>query len=141
MRSWRYGMVDDAVPDAVIVQTIYDAFARRDLDAALEHVAADAEFAIPVTARVMGRSTPYIGHEGVRQYFADADAVWDDFEIRADDIRATPGAVVVFGHVRGRIGAERIRRDIVWTWRLEDGLAVSLRVNDLSGPLDISPAP
>jgi hypothetical protein len=33
-----------------------------------------------------------------------------------------------------------MRRSIVWTWRLRDGLAISVRVSDL-GPLETPDAP
>jgi ketosteroid isomerase-like protein len=49
----------------------------------------------------------------------------------ADDVRAIAGSVVVFGHVTGRAGGERVVRRVVWTWLLRDGKAISVRADDL----------
>jgi ketosteroid isomerase-like protein len=86
------------------------------------------------TAAAAGRSSPYRGHAGVRDYFADVSAVWDDLVVHAEDFRAVPGSVIVLGHVTAVRGGERMQRSVVWTWRLRNGLAVSVRVSDL-GPL------
>jgi ketosteroid isomerase-like protein len=129
--SWQYGNPGGHMGEIEIVRAIYDAFARRDLDAALQHVDEDAEVIMPGTAAAAGRSEPYRGHDGVRAYFADAQRVWSELEIHADDIRATGSSVVVFGHVVGRAGDDVVRRRVIWTWKLRDGKAVSLRVNDV----------
>jgi ketosteroid isomerase-like protein len=126
-----YGNPSGHTGDIDVVRAIYDAFARRDLEAALELVAGDVEVIIPGTAAAAGRKSPYRGHEGIRQYFADAAAVWDDLRVEAEDVRATGGSVVVFGQVTGRAGDRILQRRVVWTWRVRDGKAVSLRVNDV----------
>ena len=76
---------------------------------------------------------PYVGHDGLRRYFADVEAVWQKLEIRAEDFRVIPGSVVVMGHVEGRGYEGPFRRAAMWTWRLENGRARFLRVTDL-GP-------
>jgi hypothetical protein len=35
------------------------------------------------------------------------------------------------GHVEGHSGDTRIRRRVMWTWRLRDARAVMVRVSDL----------
>lgn len=113
------------------MRAIYAAFARRDLDAALEHIAEDVELVVEPTARLAGRTAPYRGHAGVRAYFEDVTREWDELVIEADDYRVLPGSVVVMGHVDGRRGGLQIRRAALWTWRLRDGMASSVRVADL----------
>lgn len=113
------------------VRAIYDAFARRDIEAVLPYVAEDCEVDVPGTAERAGRTTPYRGPEGIRQYFADAASVWTRLTLYADDIRAAANGVVVFGHVEGVIGEERVCRRVVWLWQLRDGLAVRVSANDL----------
>jgi len=132
--TWEYGRSDAADPDVEVVKAIYEAFARRDVEAALALIADECELQVPVTARVAGRTTAYVGHDGVRQFFADANRVWDDFRVHATNIRAAPGSVVVFGYVAGHAGSDghAVRRDVVWTWQVRDGLARSLRINDLT---------
>jgi ketosteroid isomerase-like protein len=118
------------------VRAIFEAFERRDVEAALAFVSEELEFLPGGTAARAGRTEPYRGRDGVRQYFADASRVWDDLTIRADDIRAAAGGVVVFGHATGVAGGEPVSRQIVWTWQVRDGKAVSLRVNDLGDAPD-----
>ena len=110
---------------------IYDAFARRDVEAALELMSDDVEFVPQVTAAMAGRAEPYRGHDGIRQYFADAERLWEELTLTATDIRAAAGSVIVFGHVEGRTGGELRRRRAIWTWQVRDGRAVALRVTDL----------
>lgn len=113
------------------VRAIYDAFERRDVEAALAFVDEAIEFLPLGTAERTGRSEPYRGHDGLREYFADAARVWDELTLHADDIRAAAGGVVVFGSVSGVAGGQPLSRRVIWTWRVRDGKAVSLRVNDL----------
>lgn len=127
----EYGNPGARDGDVAIVRAIYDAFARNDVEGALAHVAEDIEWLPSGTASRVGRSEPYVGHDGVREYFADAARVWDDLTLFADDIRAAATSIVVFGHVEGRSGGEPVRRSVIWTWRLRDGKAVSLRVHDM----------
>lgn len=117
--------------EVATVRAIYEAFARRDVEAALEHIAEDCELIVPGTARLTGRSAPYRGPAGVRQYFADAERVWTELTLHADDIRAATDGVVVFGHVDGRQGDEVLRRRVLWLWQLRAGKAVRVRANDL----------
>jgi ketosteroid isomerase-like protein len=133
----RYGLLGAQAQDVQTVRAIYDAFARRDIDAALAHVAEDVEFFPEGTASLVGRGGPYTGHDGVRRYFADAARVWDELVLQAEDIRAVAGSVVVFGQVRGRVGEEPVRRRVIWTWKVTDGRATSMRVRSLgdAGPV------
>lgn len=116
------------------VRAIYDAFARRDVEGALAHISHTCEFRPAGTAQRLGRSAPYIGHDGLREYFADAARVWEDLVLHADDIRAAAGGVIVFGHVEGRSGGETVRRRTLWSWQVRDGLATAMSVSDL-GPV------
>ena len=119
--------------DVDTVRAIYAAFARRDLEGALAHVAEDVVFEPSGTARLTGRTEPYRGHDGMREYFADAGRVWEELTLHAEDVRAARDSVVVFGHAEGRVDGETVRRRVVWTWRLRDGRAVWMRANDV-GP-------
>jgi ketosteroid isomerase-like protein/CheY-like chemotaxis protein len=135
-RFTPYGRGAGADDDIGVVRRIYDAFARRDLEEALRHAADDVELMPHGTASLVGRSEPYRGHDGIRQYFADAQRVWDDLRIRARDFRATGGGVVVFGSVEGTSDGRRLRRRVVWVWQVRDGLATSMRVTDIGEAVD-----
>lgn len=132
-RPEYYGNPAGLTADIDIVRAIYGAFAVRDIEGALDFVAPDCEIHVVGTARAAGREGPYIGHAGLRQYFADVAAVWADLRIHADDYRVVPGSVIVMGHVEATNEHGAIRRACIWTWRLRDGRAVHLRVADM-GP-------
>jgi ketosteroid isomerase-like protein len=133
--GFEYGLPSSAAAEIAVVRAIYDAFARRDVDAALPYVDATFEVLPSGTAELVGRTQPYRGADGMRQYIADAERVWAELTLHADDIRAISGSVVVFGRVEGReagTGAA-VERRVLWTWKLRDGRAISLRVNDFGG--------
>lgn len=129
--SGRYGNPGDVADDVEVVRAIYDAFARRDLQGMTDLVAPDVVLHLQGTRRLAGRDDPYVGYDGVREYFADVDSLWEHLELHADDVRAVTGSVVVFGHASGRTGGADVRRRVVWTWQLRDGKAVSVRADDL----------
>jgi ketosteroid isomerase-like protein len=130
-RPEYYGNPAGVTADLEVVRAIYDAFAARDLERALPRVSPDAELHAPGTADAAGRTGPYRGHDGLRTYFEDVDRVWDGLTLHADDFRVVPGFVVVLGHVSFRRNGTVLRRAVVWTWRLQDGLASYVRVADM----------
>ena len=79
----------------------------------------------------VGQEEPYRGHAGMREYFADVERTWEDLTLFATDFRAIPGAVIVMGHVEGRIGGEPVKRRSVWTWKVADGKATEVKAADL----------
>ena len=128
-----YGNPGERDVEIRTVRAIYDAFARRDVEAALQHISPTCEFRATGTAERLGRTEPYVGHDGLREYFADAERVWEDLVLHAEDIRAAAGGVIVFGHAEGRTGGEVVRQRALWSWQVKDGLATSMRVSVL-GP-------
>jgi ketosteroid isomerase-like protein len=114
-----------------VVRAIYAAFALRDVEAAIAYVGEGCEFHVPGTAKLTGRTDPYCGPEGVREYFADAERVWTELTLYADDIRAAAGGVAVFGHVEGDVNGTPVRRRVLWLWQVRDGKAIHVRANDL----------
>ncbi len=131
--SGAYGNPGNVATEVEVVRAIYAAFARRDASQMTSNLAEDVVLHLQGTSRMAGRNAPYVGHAGVLEYFADVDRIWDEIELHADDVRAIAGSVVVFGHVTGRVGGDRIVRRVVWTWLLRDGKAISVRADDL-GP-------
>jgi ketosteroid isomerase-like protein len=131
-----YGNPSGLTEDLDVVRAIYTAFADRDVEAVLERVHPDCVLYAEGTATLAGRQGPYRGPEGVRTYFADASAGWDELDLHPDDFRSIPGFVVAFGHATARRGDESIRRAIVWTWQLREGKAIMLRVADVGEATD-----
>jgi ketosteroid isomerase-like protein len=110
------------------VKAVYAAFTRGDVDAALVHVAQDCEMRPEGTSRLTGRSV-YRGHDGIREYFADAARVWEQgLQIEPVDYRAVAGSVVVFGRIWGVTPGGPVEAEVVWVWKLRDGLLISGQV-------------
>ena len=130
-----YGNPAGDTSDIDVVRSIYDAFAARDLDGALAHLAPDCQLHLRGTQQRIGRTEPYKGHDGMREYLADVERTWEDLVLHATDYRAIPGAVVVMGHVEGRYQGEPIKRTAIWTWKVRDGKATEVKV------ADVGPAP
>jgi ketosteroid isomerase-like protein len=124
-----YGILgQEARADVDLVRDMFAAFARREVDAMLDYLAPDVTLDAPGTAGRAGRTEPYAGYEGIRQYFADVESVWDDLVVEPTDFRATPGVVIVFGRVSGRIEGTRLEATVVWSWTVRDGAVAAGRV-------------
>jgi ketosteroid isomerase-like protein len=128
-----YGNPAGVTSDIDVVRAIYAAFAARDLDRAIELLSPDCELHLRGTQDLIGREEPYRGHAGMREYYDDVERTWEELTLFANDFRAIPGAVVVMGHVEGRLDGQPVRRGAVWTWKLHAGKATEVRVADL-GP-------
>ena len=126
-RSVDSGQMEEPV---ALVRAMFEAFSRRDLEAVLPYLDAEVELQVPSTSGFAGRVGPYRGHAGIRDYFADVAAVWDDLVVEPEDYRATESAVVIFGRVRGRRGAQRVETRVLWTWKLRAGKVISGSVFD-----------
>ena len=80
------------------VERLFEAFNDRDVAAALALCDPEVEF-LPVTAEMTRGGQAYIGHDGVREYFADLERVWDDLRVTAGEVRKVDDAVLVTGRV------------------------------------------
>jgi ketosteroid isomerase-like protein len=130
-RPEYYGNPAGITDEIEIVRAIYGAFARRDVDGMLDYLTPDCELWLEGTSRAAGRIGPYRGHDGIRDYFADVERLWDELVLHAEDYRAVPGSVIVIGSVTGRREGLEIRRASVWTWRVQGGRAASCRAADM----------
>lgn len=110
------------------VRDMLDAFARRDVEGALEHIHPGVELRPYATHGMAGRAEPYRGHDGVRAYFADVAKVWHEFVVIPEDFRAAAGSVVVFGRVRAYNDDTTVDSPVVWVWKLRDELVSSGQV-------------
>ena len=78
MRQTPSGLV--AGTDMDVVKAVFAAFAERDVEGVLAHAETDIVFSA-VTGDYAGRTDPYRGHDGMRQYFRDVAEVWDELRI------------------------------------------------------------
>ena len=128
-----YGNPSGETGDIEVVRAIYEAFAARDLEAAIAFIAPDCELHLRGTQQRVGRSEPYRGHDGMREYFADVERTWHDLTLYAGDYRAIPGAVIVMGHVEGTVEGQPVKRNAMWTWKVQDGKVTEVKASDV-GP-------
>ena len=126
-----YGNPAGVSEEIDVVKTIYEAFARRDLEEMTTLFSEDCVLHFEGTARLAGRDQPYVGHQGVADYLADVARIWEELVLHADDFRAVPGSVIVLGHITGRREGLDVRRSSVWTWRVDGGRATSVKAADL----------
>ncbi len=114
--------------DVAVVKQVFEAFARRDIEAVLGWMHPQVRLWV-VTAAVSRGGRPYVGHEGVRDYWRDAGRLWEALELLPVEFDRMDGAVVVLGEVRARGAAGSLRQPAVWTWKLSDGMVVDCRVD------------
>jgi len=100
-----------------LVERLFDAFNRRDVDTVISLCDESVQFR-PITAEFAGRSGPYNGHEGLRLYFADVAAVWEELLVTPQRVRSHGDVILVTGRVYAR-GRGRGIRDLpaAWVWR------------------------
>jgi ketosteroid isomerase-like protein len=104
-----------------IVRKVFDAFVRRDVEAALEVMDPDVEFSAPATQALVQKSVAYEGHEGVREYFDDVARVWSELEVFLHEYHEVgDDCILVVGRVRGRGTARHIVDEPAqWAWRID----------------------
>jgi ketosteroid isomerase-like protein len=105
-----------------IVRRVFDAFVRRDVEAALEVMAPEVEFSAPATQALVEKEVSYEGHEGVRDYFADVANVWAELEVFLHEYHEVGNdRILVVGRVRGR-GKDRhiVDEPAQWAWKIEN---------------------
>ena len=113
--------------DIDVVRAVFEAFTERDLEGVLAHADENIEFSA-VTGDHAGRTEPYRGHDGIRQYFRDVAAVWDDLRIVPGDYRSNGDTILVTGRVSARSPARIVAGSTGWIWRVRDGRVVFARV-------------
>jgi ketosteroid isomerase-like protein len=89
----------------------------------------DDEFEFtPMTMDYAGRTEPYRGHDGLRQYFRDVELVWDELRLTPREYREVDGMVIVTGRVNARSRSRIVDGSTGWVWRVRDGRVVYGRV-------------
>ncbi len=100
-----------------------EAYNRRDIGPLLEMSDPEIEW-YPFTAQVEGDEA-YHGHEGLRQWWANVDAAFEEFEASIDQIRDLDDTVLALGHLRARFrSGVTLDTEIGWVLRFRDGLGV-----------------
>lgn len=113
--------------DIEVVKATFAAFAARDIEAVLALTSPDVEF-WAVTGEQAGRSTPYRGHEGMRQYFRDVAALWEELHLSPREFRASNDLILVTGRVSAHSRSRTVTGSTGWIWRVRNGKVVYVHV-------------
>jgi len=108
-----------------LVESLYNAFNRRDAEGIVALCNDGMEFFPYETAGQVGREAPYVGREGLREYLADAAQVWEELLITASGVEQIGAQLLVRGRVYVRSRELGIRdMPAAWIWEVRDGLFV-----------------
>ncbi len=110
-----------------MVKEVYAAFAVRDIERVVAVLDPDVVF-IAVTGGILGRTEPYRGHEGMREYFTDVARIWDELVLTPREFEEVGDAILVTGRVSARSPSRMISGSTGWVWRVRNGLVVYVRV-------------
>jgi ketosteroid isomerase-like protein len=111
-----------------IVQQLFDAFNTRDLEAALSVLHAEIVFE-PVSGAVLNGGEPYVGQDGMRQYFADIEGHWQELTVKPVHVRAAGDAVVALGHASGRSAAGSLDdAPATWVFKFDGDLVAHIQI-------------
>ena len=113
--------------DIEVVKATFAAFAARDLQAVLAVSDPDIELTA-VTGAHAGRTDPYRGHDGMRQYFRDVAAVWEELRLTPREFREDGDLILVTGKVSARSRSRTVTGSTGWIWRVRNGKIMFVRV-------------
>ena len=125
MRHDQTGLV--IATDIEVVKATFAAFAARDLQAVLALSDPEIEFTA-VTGEHAGRTDPYRGHDGMRQYFRDVASVWEELRLTPREFREAGDMILVTGKVSARSRSRTVTGSTGWIWKVRDGKVVYVRV-------------
>ena len=112
-----------------LVQQVYDAFKRGDIQGVLNLVADDVDWSHPGPPDVIPFVGHYRGRDGVAQFFARLGGAEDVEHFEPQEFFAAGDRVVALGRYRARIKATGRTNDIelVHVYTVRGGKIVSLR--------------
>lgn len=108
-----------------LVRRSFEAISAWDVDELLRLYDPDVEL-LPLTGTRV-ESGGYLGHDGVRDYMAEAEDLWDVLEPEGRAYEDLGDRVLVMGHcrVRGRSSGAESDPPCAWVIRVCDGRIVS----------------
>ena len=101
----------------------YEALNRRDIDAAMQALAEDAEWH---ESEVLPDTGVYRGREAIRAFLTDFLASWERFHQTVDEVRQVGDRVLVLIHLEatGRGSAADVDARYAHLWTVSDGRGV-----------------
>ena len=112
---------------AELVRRAYTAFAARDFEMLAEVAVPD--FELDVTDRVLNPAT-YRGAEGLQQFFAEVDELWESMELNVERLieRDAEVLALLVVDIKGRGSGLVLRDRIAQLWTARGGMLVAMRV-------------
>lgn len=107
-----------------LVGRLFHAFNQREAETIVALCSDQMEF-VAVTAEEAGRQAPYSGSQGLRDYLADVERLWEELLITPSRVERRNDRLLVIGRVYVRSRELGIRdMPVAWIWRLRDGLFI-----------------
>ena len=103
-----------------VVRGFAEAITDRDLEAALELCHPEIEF-FSLMAQL--EASPYRGLAGIRRYFKEIDATWDEWRVEVERLLSTPDGrvvVVMSTHMRGKESGLPFAQRVANVWEFKD---------------------
>ena len=101
-----------------LVVRLFDAFNRRDAAEIVAVCDEEMEF-FPVTAEAVGRTAPYSGTTGLRDYLDDVAKAWEELLITPNEVEQRKDTLLVHGRVYLRSRELGIRdMPVAWIWKV-----------------------
>jgi serine phosphatase RsbU (regulator of sigma subunit)/ketosteroid isomerase-like protein len=134
--------------DRQLVERLFEAFNRRDAEEIVAICAEALEFFPVGTAEAIGRSAPYVGPDGLREYLGDVDQAWEELLVTPTAVERHRSQLLVRGRVYVRSREMGIRDvPMAWIWEVVAGRFVRGEVFPdpeqallrLAGPLSSAP--
>jgi ketosteroid isomerase-like protein len=103
-----------------VVRAFADAITDRDVEAAVALCHPEIEF-FSLMAQLEAR--PYHGPEGIRRYFKDIDATWEEWRVEVEQLVPAPDGrvvIVMSTHMRGRGSGLPFAERLANLWEFKD---------------------
>lgn len=104
-----------------LIGRLFHAFNQRDAETIVGLCSEQMEF-VAVTAEEAGRESPYRGRDGLRDYLADVERIWEELLITPSRVERRDDRLLVVGRVYVRSRELGIRdMPVAWIWVLREG--------------------
>ncbi|MQA75673.1 MAG: hypothetical protein GEU88_15260 [Solirubrobacterales bacterium] len=111
-----------------VIRRAFRAFGERDLEKLIELSDEQVEVST-VTGLLAGRTGPYRGAEGLRDYLDDLAATWKRIELQPQNFHPLDEErTLVFGRVRAWHERGFLDSSNAWLWTVRAGRVIAVRV-------------
>jgi ketosteroid isomerase-like protein len=103
-----------------VVRAFADAITEPDLETALKVCHPEIEFFSTMSQL---EASPYRGFAGIRRYFREIDASWEEWRVEVEQLLPTPDGCVVIvmsTHLRGKGSGVPFTQHVANIWEFKD---------------------